>query len=77
MLLIFFFKVDIKHTFVFPETMLHTGKIDSKDYVAFSKGTLKSFLKTSFTKMLFNTSQFSLREKIDILFGFSVCLLTF
>ena len=45
MLLILFLKVEIEQTFEFPKIMFHTVKKKSKDNIAFSKSTLKAFLK--------------------------------
>ena len=51
--LILFLKVEIEHTFVFPEILLHTGEKKSKDSIAFSNSTLITFFKTPYTKRLF------------------------
>ena len=44
MLLILFLKAEKEHKFVFPRLMLHTGE-NSRNNVAFSKSTSKTYLK--------------------------------
>ena len=68
MLLILFLKVEIEHTFVFPEIMLHTGEKSPKT-TGFSKSTLKASLRHLIENCYFMVGNSSLSQKIDIPMG--------